>query len=91
MKIEKSMTGPAGGKYSLQVQPTGNPSPSNKSKFAGMRCIARKDDGSPCNAIISSYTNLPRQFCTPCYGRYARRGLTMPTAEKKRKKRGQDV
>ena len=90
MKIERS-TGQAGISYSPVVQPTGNPSPPVKSRFAGKRCVAIKDDGSVCNAIISSYTVLPCQFCTPCHERYMRRGLKLPIDAAKRKKRGLDV
>lgn len=88
MKIEKPTTGPSAGHYSPQVQPTGEPSRQAKSKFAGMHCLAIRDDGTVCNAIISIYTVLPCQFCTPCYNRYAHRDLPLPSGSVKRKKRG---
>ncbi|MBI5654102.1 hypothetical protein HZC53_00380 [Candidatus Uhrbacteria bacterium] len=63
----------------------------SKSRFAGLKCTALKDDGTICNTVISSYTVLPCQFCMPCYSRYMRRGLKPPIEVKNRKKRGLSV
>lgn len=87
MKMEQPFTWSSGSRYAPRVQPTGTPASSAKSKYAGMRCIALREDGTVCNAIISSYTILPCQFCTPCHGRYMRRGLPLPIVSKQGKKK----
>lgn len=86
MKMEQPFTWSSNSRYAPRVQPTGTPS-STKSKFAGMRCIALHEDGTVCNAFVSSNTNLPCQFCTPCHGRYMRRGLPLPIVSKQGKKK----